>query len=402
MALNGHVGKGDSVLGFSGFGTDAIHAGQDPDQWKSRSVVPQIALATTFKQSAPGVLSDDGFEYTRGGNPTRRCLEQCIAKVDNGTHAYVFSSGLAATSALTQLLNAGDHIVCSDDVYGGTNRFFSKIASKAKIEVTLVDAREPKNVKAAMRPNTKMVWMETPSNPLMKIIDIKAVGDVAHSQKDVLYVIDNTFASSFFQRPIDLGVDIVYHSCTKYMNGHSDVLMGAVTVANAELAARVQFIQFAAGAVPGAFDCFMANRGMKTLHLRMERHHHNGLQVAKFLDNHPDVEKVIHPGLPSHPQHELAKKQMKGFSGMIAFYIKGGLEQASAFLSALKVFTLAESLGGFESLAEHPAIMTHASVPKDQRDVLGIGDNLVRLSVGCEDVEDLIGDVDQALKIACA
>lgn len=390
----------EKVSSFPHFGTEVIHAGQDPDQWKSRSVVPQIAPSTTFKQSAPGVLSDDGFEYTRGGNPTRRCLEECIAKIDGGTKCYVFSSGLAATTAITQLLRAGDHIVCSDDVYGGTNRFFSRIASNFNITVTLIDSRDPNNVRKAMKSNTKMVWIETPSNPLMKIIDIEAVAEVAHSQEDVLCVIDNTFASSYFQRPLNMGCDIVYHSCTKYMNGHSDVLMGAVTVRDESLAERIQFIQFAAGAVPSPFDCFLVNRGAKTLHLRMERHHKNGLRVAKFLETHPKVEKVIHPGLKSHPQHELAKKQMKGFSGMIAFYIVGGLDQASKFLSALKVFTLAESLGGFESLAEHPAIMTHASVPKDQREVLGIGDNLIRLSVGCEEAEDLIADVAQALKIA--
>jgi len=392
----------EEVTTFPHFGTQVIHEGQDPDMWRSRSVVPQISLATTFKQSAPGVLSEDGFEYTRGGNPTRKCLEECIAKIDGGNHSFVFSSGLAGTTALTQLLRAGDHIVCSDDVYGGTNRFFSRIASNFNIEISLVDAREPENVRQAMRPNTKMVWMETPSNPLMKIIDIQAVGEVAHSQENVIYVIDNTFASSFFQRPLDLGADVVFHSCTKYMNGHSDVLMGAVTMKDAALAERVKFIQFAAGAVPSPFDCFLANRGAKTLHLRMERHFKNGIKVASFLENHADVLKVIHPGLKSHPQHELAMKQMKGFSGMIAFYIRGGLEQASKFLSALKVFTLAESLGGFESLAEHPAIMTHASVPKDQREVLGIGDNLIRLSVGCEDAEDLINDCAQALKIACA
>jgi len=392
----------DEIVTFPHFGTHVIHEGQDPDQWRSRSVVPQISLSTTFKQSAPGVLSEDGFEYTRGGNPTRRCLEECIAKIDGGNFSFVFSSGLAGTTALTQLLRAGDHIVCSDDVYGGTNRFFSRIASNFNIEISLVDAREPSNVKQAMRPNTKMVWMETPSNPLMKIIDIQAVGEVVHSQENVIYVIDNTFASSFFQRPLDLGADIVFHSCTKYMNGHSDVLMGAVSMRDAALAERVRFIQFAAGAVPSPFDCFLANRGAKTLHLRMERHYKNGIKVATFLENHPDVLKVIHPGLKSHPQHELAMKQMKGFSGMIAFYIKGGLEQSSKFLSALKVFTLAESLGGFESLAELPAIMTHASVPKDQREVLGIGDNLVRLSVGCEDAEDLIADCAQALKIACS
>jgi len=396
MAQNG-TGDG-SFKPFPHFATLAIHAGQEPEQWESRAVVPPISLATTFKQDEPGKHA--GFEYSRSGNPTRNCTEKCIAALENGKHCLLYASGLATTLNLTHLLNAGDHVISMDDLYGGTNRYFRKVAERLNITTTFVDATNVQLVKEAMRPNTKMIWIETPTNPTMKIVDIEAVSKVAHEQPGVFVVVDNTFMSSYFQRPLDLGADITMHSLTKYMNGHTDVVMGAAILNNDELAERLRFLQNAIGAVPSPFDCYLLNRGLKTLALRMEAHMKSGLLVARWLEANPRVAKVIHPGLESHPQHELAKRQMRGFSGMITFFIKGGLSEASTFLSSLKVFTLAESLGGYESLAEHPAIMTHASVAPEDRERLGISDTLIRLSVGLEDVEDLIEDINQALLAA--
>lgn len=313
----------------------------------------------------------------------------------------VFASGLATTTAITHLLKQGDHIVSMNDLYGGTNRYFKKVASRMGIETTFVDCTVPKNVATAIKPNTKMVWMETPTNPTMQLVDIEAVVNVVRAtNQDIFVVVDNTFMSSFFQRPLSLGADIVMHSLTKYMNGHSDSVMGALATNSDKHSQELRFLQNAFGPIPSPFDCFLVNRGLKTLHVRMKEHMRNGLAVAKFLESHQCVERVIHPGLPSHPQHELAKRQMRGFSGMVSFYIKGGLDQASTFLKNLKVFTLAESLGGFESLAELPSVMTHASVPIEERDQLGISDNLIRLSVGIEDEADLLADLDQALKAA--
>lgn len=388
-----------SFTPFEHFGTNALHAGQEPEQWASRAVVPLISLSTTFKQDEPGknVL---GYEYSRSGNPTRNVAEACIASLENGKHGLLFSSGLAATTTVTHLLKAGDHIVAMNDLYGGTNRYFSRIATTLGIELDLVDCTDAENVRKALKPNTKMVWVETPTNPTMQIVDVAAVSKIAHTQEDVFVVTDNTFASAYFQRPLDLGSDLVFHSVTKYMNGHSDVVMGAICTNNEGIAERLRFLQNAIGTVPSPFDCYLINRGLKTLHLRMREHQVNGLAVARFLEGNPRVVKVLHPGLESHPQHEIAKRQMRGYSGMVTFYIKGGLKEASTFLQSVKVFTLAESLGGYESLAEHPAIMTHASVPEAEREVLGISDNLIRLSVGLEDTQDLIDDVDQALKAA--
>lgn len=383
---------------FPNFATKAIHDGQEPEQWNSMAVVPPISMATTFKQASPGKHA--GFEYGRSGNPTRNCLEKCIASLENAKHGFTFSSGLAATTALTHLLNAGEHIVSMNDLYGGTNRYFRHVASRMNIQTSFVDCTNPENVKNALKPNTKMVWIETPTNPTLQIVDIKAVCDVAHTQPNVFVVVDNTFMSPYFQRPLDLGADCVMHSCTKYMNGHTDVIMGCVATNNDAIEEKLRFLQNAIGPVPSPFDCFLVNRGLKTLHVRMKEHMKNGLLVAKWLEENPRVEKVLHPGLPSHPQHELAKQQMRGFSGMVTFYIKGGLKESSTFLKELKIFTLAESLGGFESLAEHPGIMTHASVAKEERLSLGITDNLVRLSVGIEDIEDIIDDLDAALKAA--
>ncbi|KAK2166633.1 hypothetical protein LSH36_37g10053 [Paralvinella palmiformis] len=386
----------DEIEPFAHFATDALHAGQEPEQWSSRAVVPLISLSSTFKQEEPGV-NVLGYEYSRSGNPTRHVAEKCLAKLENGKHCMLFSSGLAATTCITQLLSQGDHLIAMDDLYGGTNRFFRQIASKNGVEASFVDATNPENVRKAIKPNTRMVWIETPTNPTMKVVDLQAVSAILKEHPDIFMVTDNTFASSYFQRPLDLGSDMVFHSVTKYLNGHSDVVMGAVVTNSDQLAERVRFLQNAMGPVPSPFDCYLMNRGLKTLHLRMQQHHKNGFAVARFLEASPRIQKVIHPGLLSHPNYEVAKKQMRGFSGIVSFCIKGGIEEAKTFLKSVKVFTLAESLGGYESLAEHPGIMTHSSVPEAQRVKLGISDSLIRLSVGIEDTEDLIADIEQAL-----
>lgn len=387
------VGKMSSAGSFA---TRAIHAGQEPSKWTHRAVIPPISLSTTFQQFAPAQHA--GFEYSRSGNPTRQCLEECIASLENGRYALCFSSGLAATVAISHLLHAGDHIVCFDDVYGGTNRYFRTCASRMGLEITFVDLRDLSNLERSLRNNTKMVWIETPTNPTMKLVDIQGVAQVLRNYPNIFMVVDNTFMSSYFQKPLDLGADLVMHSLTKYMNGHSDVVMGAVAANNEKLYNELKYLQNSLGPVPSPFDCFLVNRGLKTLHVRMEMHMKNGVAVAQFLEGHSAVERVIFPGLESHPQHELAKRQCSGFSGMVSFYIRGGLTEAQSFISHLKFFTLAESLGSIESLVEIPSLMTHASVPKDQREELGISDNLIRLSIGLEDTQDLLSDLDQALK----
>lgn len=387
------------LAGFSSFATDAIHVGQEPEQWNSMAVVPPISLSTTFKQYGPGKHA--GFEYSRSGNPTRNCLEKAVASLDGAKHCVAVASGLAATVTVTHMLKSGDGIVCMNDVYGGTNRYFQRIAKEIGYDISFADCTKPEVLKASLKPNTKMLWIETPSNPTMKVVDIQACSDIAHElNKDIIVVVDNTFMSAYFQRPLALGADICMYSATKYMNGHSDVVMGLISVNREDLYERLKFLQNALGAVPSPFDCYMCNRGLKTLHLRMKQHFKNAMAVAQFLEEDPRVDKVIFPGLPSHPQHELMKKQCTGCPGMITFYIKGKLEHATAFLNNLKLFALAESLGGYESLAEHPAIMTHASVPENERMVLGISDTLIRLSVGLEDEEDIIADLDQALSAA--
>lgn len=380
------------------FATKAIHVGQDPEQWSTMAVVPPISMSSTFKKTTAG--DESGYVYSRSANPTRNVLETCIAALENGKYGLCFASGLAATQCITHLLEKGDHIICCDDIYGGTNRFFRCLASRMGIEVDFVDASDVKNVQNAIKKNTKMVWVETPTNPTMKLIDIAGTAKVVKAQKDIIYVVDNTFMSPYFQQPLSLGADIAMHSMSKYMNGHSDVVMGAIVTSNNELYDRLKFFQNAAGLIPSPFDCYLVNRGLKTLHLRMEGHMENGLAVAKFLEKHPSVTKVIHPGLPSHPQHQLAKRQCSGYSGMVSFYLKGGLTESKKFLSHLKIFTLAESLGGFESLAELPSIMTHASVPEADREKLGISDSLIRLSVGLESIPDLLRDLDEALLAA--
>ncbi|XP_061096345.1 cystathionine gamma-lyase-like [Conger conger] len=395
----------DCFDGFSGefksFATDAIHVGQEPEQWKSMAVVPPISLSTTFKQHGPGQHS--GFEYSRSGNPSRNCLEKAVAAVDGARHCLSFASGLAATTTITHLLKAGDGIVCMNDVYGGTNRYFRRVAAHQGLDISFADCTQHDVLKTALKQNTKLLWIETPTNPTMKVVDIKACSEIAHEHsKDIIVVVDNTFMSAYFQRPLALGADICMYSATKYMNGHSDVVMGLVSVIREDLHERLRFLQNAIGAVPSPFDCYLCNRGLKTLHLRMRQHFRNAMALAKFLETDERVDKVIFPGLPSHPQYELTKRQSTGCPGMITFYIKGKLENASTFLSNLKLFALAESLGGYESLAEHPAIMTHASVPENERAKLGISDTLIRLSVGLEDAEDIIADVDQALTAAHA
>lgn len=378
------------------FETNAIHAGQEPENWTSRCVVPPLVMSTTFKQYSPGETA--GFDYGRSGNPTRNALEACLASLENAKYACTFSSGLASLTTLSYLLKSGDHLLSVDDVYGGTNRFLQNCAQRMGVEPSFVDMLDLNKVQAALRPNTAMVWIETPTNPTLKLIDIVGVCAIAKKHNpNIIIVVDNTFASSYFQNPLALGADITMHSLTKYMNGHSDVIMGAIMLNDDELAQKMKYLQNSCGAVPSPFDCFLVNRGLKTLALRMRQHQENGLKVATALSSNPRVVRVIYPGLQSHPQHELYKKQMKGFGGMIAFYLKGDLQAASVFMKSLKLVTLAESLGGYESLVEHPAVMTHASVPPAQRAELGIDDNFVRMSIGLENADDLIADINNAL-----
>uniref|UniRef100_A0AAF5PW21 cystathionine gamma-lyase n=1 Tax=Wuchereria bancrofti TaxID=6293 RepID=A0AAF5PW21_WUCBA len=385
---------------FPHFGTNAIHVGQEPEQWDTNQIIPPISLATTFKQPEPG--KPKKHDYSRSSNPSRDVLEKCLASLEEGEYCRVYSSGLAATMAITNALKSGDHIVCSDDVYGGTQRYFRKVSvPQHGLEVSFVDMTDLKTFGQALKNNTKMIWLETPSNPLLKVVDIAAVVGITKTfQNDILIVVDNTFMSPYFQRPLSFGADAVLHSITKYINGHSDVVMGAVITNNKTLDESLRFQQLAVGAIPSPFDCFLVNRGIKTLHVRMQAHMANAMQIATFLESNPRIERVFYPELQSHPQHEIHKKQTKGMSGMISFYLRGGLEESREFLSSLKIFILAESLGGFDSLAELPDAMTHASVPIEDRIKLGIRDNLIRISVGIEDVEDLIQDLDQALKKA--
>uniref|UniRef100_A0A0A9X7S3 cystathionine gamma-lyase n=1 Tax=Lygus hesperus TaxID=30085 RepID=A0A0A9X7S3_LYGHE len=381
------------------FATRAIHAGQNPDDHSYGPVVVPLYTASTFKQDAPGQTR--GFDYGRGGNPTRHSLEEVLASLDNAAHGLAYSSGLGAMSAIVELLKSGDHIISGDDVYGGSNRYFQKVAVNHGLDTEFVDTTNPEVVVKHIKANTKMVWLESPTNPLMKITDIPKISEAIKKVKsDIILVVDNTFLTSYFQKPLTFGADIVVYSITKYLNGHSDVIMGAITTNRKDLYERLQFIQKAAGFVPSPFDCFLVLRSLKTLAVRMDQHMRSAIEIAAFLEKHPLVEKVIFPGLKSHPQHEIAKKLWTGVSGMMSAYIKGGKEESNKFLKALKVFTLAESLGGYESLVEIPSIMTHASVPPETRKQLGITDNLFRFSIGLESTKCLIEDLDQALKVA--
>ncbi|HEY2031930.1 MAG TPA: cystathionine gamma-synthase [Myxococcales bacterium] len=375
------------------FETLAIHAGQHPDP-VSGAVMTPVYLTSTYAQTGPG--EHKGFEYSRTRNPTRDALQGCLAALEGAKHALAFASGLAATDAVLHLLSAGEHMVLSDDLYGGTFRLADKVFKRLGIEQSYVDVTDPQAVEAAMKPNTRLLWLETPTNPMLKICDLAALAQVC-KKRNVVSVCDNTFATPFFQRPIELGIDVVAHSMTKYLNGHSDVVAGALVTSRDDLHEKLAFLQNAVGAVPGPLDSFLVLRGLKTLHVRMERHEENARKVVEALRGHEKVLKVTWPGLPDHPQHELAKKQMKGFGGMLTFVIKGGLPAARTFLRNLRLFTCAESLGGVESLIEHPAIMTHASVPPETRKKLGIDDGFIRLSVGIENGQDLVDDLVQAL-----
>lgn len=374
------------------FATKAIHAGQQPDPTTGAIMTP-VYLTSTYVQESPGVHK--GWEYSRTHNPTRKAYENCMAALENGTHGFAFASGCAATTTILALLKNADHVIAMDDMYGGTFRLFDKVLRPMGLNFSYVDLTQVKNFEAAITPATKMVWLETPTNPTLKLADIETIAKIAH-QKGILVVVDNTFMSPFFQRPLDLGADIVVHSATKYIGGHSDMVGGIAVTNKGELAERMAFLSNSMGTIQGPFDSFLALRSLKTLPLRMKAHEANAIQVANFLASHPKVEKVIYPGLKSHPQHDLAKRQMLGFGGMITFFIKGGLPAARKFLESVEIFALAESLGGVESLVEHPAIMTHASVPADKRKELGIDDSLIRLSVGIEDIDDLIKDLEKA------
>lgn len=377
-----------------GFSTLAIHAGQPPEAMTGAVMVP-IFQTSTYVQASPG--QHKGYEYSRTDNPTRTAYQTCLASLEEGKYALAFASGLASTDCLMRLFSPGDHIICGDDLYGGTFRLFDKVWKRYGLEFEWIDLTNLENLKKAIRPGkTKLVWLETPTNPTLKLVDIKKASEIAKSA-GALVAVDNTFMSSYFQKPLTLGADIVMHSVTKYLNGHSDVVGGALVTSDTQIYDKLKFHQNAVGAVPGPQDCFLVMRGLKTLAIRMEQHQKSALTVAKFLESHKQVSKVRYPGLESHPQHAIARNQMSGFGGMLTFWIKGDLQNAKRFLESVKIFALAESLGGVESLIEHPAIMTHASVPEAQRAALGISDTLIRVSVGIETIEDLLADLDQAL-----
>ena len=379
-----------------GFATRAIHAGQSPDPTTGAIMTP-IYATSTYVQESPGI--NRGYEYSRTGNPTRAALEACVADLENGARGYAFASGQAAMGTLLELLDTGDHVIAMDDLYGGSYRLFENVRRRSSgLTFSFVDLSDPDRLEAALTDRTRMIWVETPTNPLLKLVDLEAVATLA-ARHGVMTVCDNTFASPWVQRPLDHGFDVVMHSTTKYLNGHSDIVGGIAVVREGreELAGRIGYLQNAIGSVPGPFDSFLVLRALKTLPIRMERHCENAARVAAFLEAHPRVEQVWYPGLASHPQHELARRQMHGFGGMVTAIIAGGLEDARRFLERCTLFALAESLGGVESLIEHPAIMTHASVPREVRESLGISDGLVRLSVGIEDGDDLIAELSQAL-----
>ncbi|SDG47476.1 cystathionine gamma-synthase [Dyella sp. 333MFSha] len=377
--------------------TRVIHAGQSPDPTTGAVMMP-IYATSTYAQSSPGEHS--GFEYSRTQNPTRFAYERCIADLESGHAGFAFASGMAATATLLELLDSGSHVIAMDDLYGGTYRLFERVRSRtAALSTSYVDLNDMEAMRSALRVNTRMIWVETPTNPMLKLVDIAAVAAFAKAH-DLILVVDNTFASPILQRPIELGADFVMHSATKYLNGHSDMVGGIAVARDAAWAEKLAFLQNSAGAVQGPFDSFLALRGLKTLALRMKAHCANALTLAQWLETHQSIEKVIYPGLQSHPQHDLASRQMDGFGGILSIVIKGGFEAAKRFCERTEIFTLAESLGGVESLINHPGVMTHASIPLERRSQLGITDGLVRLSVGIEDVNDLKADLNQALSIS--
>jgi cystathionine gamma-lyase len=377
------------------FDTRVIHAGQSPDP-STGAIMPPIYATSTYVQESPGVHK--GYEYSRSQNPTRMAYERCIADLESGTAGFAFASGLAAIGTTLELLDSGNHVIAMDDLYGGSYRLFENVRKRsAGLDFSFVDMTDLSAVDAAIRPETRMIWVETPTNPLLKLVDLEAIAKLARA-RGIISVCDNTFASPWVQRPIEFGFDMVMHSATKYLNGHSDMVGGVIVVGDRpEIVAQMTFLQNAVGAVQGPFDSFLALRGLKTLALRMERHCSSAQRVAEYLQTHPKVEKVYYPGLASHPQHALASRQMQAFGGMVTAVLKGGLKGATRFLERVEIFALAESLGGVESLTEHPAIMTHASIPAGKRAALGISDGLVRLSVGVEGIDDLIADLEQAL-----
>ena len=379
-----------------GFATRAIHAGQEPDP-STGAIMTPIYATSTYVQKSPG--KHKGYDYARSINPTRLAYEKCIADLESGTRGFAFASGLAAMATALELIDSGSHIIASDDLYGGTFRLFDKVRRRsANLDFTFVDLTDARDFEDEIKSNTRMVWIETPSNPLLKLIDLEAIAKTAR-ERNVISVCDNTFASPWIQRPLELGFDVVIHSATKYLNGHSDLVGGALVVGeNKEIGDQIAFLQNSVGAIAGAFDSFLVMRSLKTLALRMERHCANALEIARWLEEQPQVKSVSYPGLKSHPQHDLARQQMRGFGGMVTITLKTDLEGTKRFLENTELFALAESLGGVESLINHPALMTHASVPREQRDALGVTDSLVRLSVGIEDVRDLIDDLKNAFE----
>jgi cystathionine gamma-lyase len=378
------------------FGTKAIHAGVEPDP-STGAIMTPIFQTSTYVQKSPG--DHKGYEYGRTQNPTRDALQKNLAALENGKHGLCFSSGMGAIDAVVKLLNPGDEVISTNDLYGGTYRIFTKVFERYGIKFHFISMENPNDIETYINQNTKLIWAETPTNPMMNIIDVEEIGKIAKKHK-ILFAVDNTFATPFLQNPLDMGADIVMHSVTKYLAGHSDTVMGALIVKDDELANKLAFLQNACGATPGPQDCFLVLRGIKTLHIRMERHCQNGAKIAHFLKSHPKVDKVYWPGFESHPNHAIAKKQMRDFGGMISFVIKGDkLEDAMKVLENMHYFSLAESLGGVESLCGHPSTMTHASIPKAEREKVGLVDSLIRLSVGIEDVEDLIEDLKQALEL---
>ncbi len=385
----------DAKTNRPAFATRVIHAGQEHDQ-ATGAVMQPIYQTSTYAQESPGVHK--GFVYARGANPTRFAYERCIADLENGTRGFAFASGMAAIATMLELLPAGSNVIAMDDVYGGTFRLFEKVRKdSANMSFTYVDLTVPEKLEAAITPDTKLIWMESPTNPMLKLVDLEAISKIARKH-GIMVGCDNTFASPYCQRPLDFGADVVMHSATKYLSGHSDVIGGILVVKDKDLGERLAFLQNSIGAIQGPFDSFLALRGLKTLALRQERSCSNALELAKWLEQHPAIDRVSYPGLESHPQHELAKRQMSAFGGMVTVFLKGGLEAARTMLERVELFTLAEGLGGVESLIEHPGLMTHASIPPERRAELGLDDALVRLSIGVEDLEDQRRDLDNALK----